>query len=272
MRNPIREWFGEAVGTFILVLFGVGSVHAAVLTGAQAGLWQVAVVWALAVALAIYTVAGVCDAHLNPAITVAMAVYRRFPLRKAVAYVAAQLLGAILAALVLYALYGGALQAFEAANGIVRGAAGSERSAMVYGEYFPNPSLTKANGWTRSVVTLPVAALAEGLGTAFLAFVVFSLTDERNRARPGSGVVPMMVGLTVAAVISIVAPLTQAGLNPARDFGPRLVAYFLGWREIAIPGPQGGFFVVYVLAPIVGALLGAGLQRLLVAPSEGQEK
>lgn len=271
MRTPAREVAGEAVGTFILVLFGVGSVQAAVLTGAQAGLWQVAVVGALAVALAIYTVAGVCDAHLNPAITVAMTVYRRFAPAKAAAYVAAQLVGAILAALLLHALYGGALVAFEAANGLVRGSPGSERSAMVFGEYFPDPALAKANGWPPTVVPVAVAALAEGVGTAFLTFVVFALTDERNRAKPGPGVVPVMVGLTVAAVISIVAPLTQAGLNPARDFGPRLVAYFLGWRDVAIPGPQGGFFVVYVLAPVVGAVLGAGVQRLLVDSSEGQK-
>jgi glycerol uptake facilitator protein len=225
-----REGAGEAIGTYVLVLFGVGAVHSAVLTGAQAGLWQVAIVWALAVALALYTVGGVCDAHLNPAITIAMVVYRRFSPIKACAYLAAQLIGAMVAALTLYGLFGGALEAYEASNGLVRGGPGSERSAMVYGDYFPNPSLAKANGWTATVVSLPTAASAEAIGTAFLAFVVFSLTDERNRARPHPRAIPMIIG------------------------------------EVAIPGPRGGFFVVYIAAPIVGALIGAGLQRLLVDP------
>jgi len=73
----------------------------------------------------------------------------------------------------------------------------------------------------------------------------------------------IMIGLTVAAIISVVAPLTQAALNPARDLGPRVVAYFLGWNEIAIPGPRGGWLSVYVIAPCVGALIGGGIQRLI---------
>ena len=73
---------GEATGTFILVFFGVGAVNSAVLTGAQAGLWQVAVVWAIGVSLAIYATAALSGAHLNPAITLASAVYDRFPWRK----------------------------------------------------------------------------------------------------------------------------------------------------------------------------------------------
>ena len=73
----------------------------------------------------------------------------------------------------------------------------------------------------------------------------------------------MFIGLGVAAIISVVAPLTQAGLNPARDLGPRVVSWFLGWGEIAIPGPRGGWLSVYVLAPCIGALIGGGLYRLL---------
>jgi glycerol uptake facilitator protein len=72
--------------------------------------------------------------------------------------------------------------------------------------------------------------------------------------------------VAVAAVICIVAPLTQAGLNPARDFGPRLFAWLAGWGEVAIPGPRGGFFTVYILAPLVGGCAGGGAYRLLLAP------
>jgi glycerol uptake facilitator-like aquaporin len=72
-----------------------------------------------------------------------------------------------------------------------------------------------------------------------------------------------MIGLGVAIVISIIAPLTQAGLNPARDFGPRLLAYLAGWGPVAIPGPRGGFFAVYIASPLVGSLVGAGAYELL---------
>jgi len=97
---------------------------------------------------------------------------------------------------------------------------------------------------------------------------VGALTSERNMARPPAGVTAIIIGLTVAAIISVIAPLTQAGLNPARDLGPRLVAFMFGWGEIAIPGPRNGWLLVYIVAPCVGALIGGGIQRLLarIAP------
>lgn len=260
--NPlVRECVAEAVGTYILVFFGVGSVHTAVLAGAQVGIWQVSVVWGVAVALAIYAVGALSGAHINPAMTVAFSAFRGFPARKVPFYVAAQLVGAFLGAVTLYVLFSNILHGFESGLGIVRGQAGSELSGMVYGEYFPNPAMAKALGWHAANVSLPQAMLGEGIGTAFLAFFVFAVTDSRNPGGPGRYLLPTFIGLTVAIVISVVAPLTQAGLNPARDFGPRLFSYLAGWRSIAIPGPRGGFFTVYILSPVVGALLGAGVYQ-----------
>jgi glycerol uptake facilitator protein len=254
---------GEFIGTFVLVFFGVGVVNAAVVTGAQVGLWQVAVVWAVGVSLAIYISASLSGAHLNPAITAVAVVYDRFPLTRALVYVAAQLLGAIVASLLLYQLFGEAILEFERRHGLLRGGPGSELSAMVFGEYFPNPAVfgTAEDAWR--IVGLQGAFLAEMVGTAMLALVIAAATHTRNRARPIAGTEAILIGLGVAAIISIVAPLTQAGLNPARDFGPRLVAWFLGWGEIAIPGPRGGWFSVYILAPILGALIGGGAYRLV---------
>src|SRR5439155_7158374 len=95
----------EVIGTFILVFFGCGAVHAAVLTGAQSGLWQVAIVWGVAVTIAVYVVGGVSGAHINPAITVALAVWGHFSVSRVLPYVAAQLAGAALAGAALYGLY-----------------------------------------------------------------------------------------------------------------------------------------------------------------------
>jgi glycerol uptake facilitator protein len=94
-----------------------------------------------------------------------------------------------------------------------------------------------------------------------LAFLIAALTHPKNTNKPPAGVQAIFIGVGVAAIISVLAPLTQAGLNPARDFGPRLVSWFLGWDQIAIPGPRGGWFTVYILAPCIGALIGAGLYR-----------
>jgi len=255
-----RVLAAESFATFILVFFGTGAVHAAVLTSAQAGVWQVAIVWGVAISLAIYAAGAISGAHMNPAITLAFAAFRDFPVRRVIPYIAAQLLGAIAAAALLYALYHNLISQFEAAHQLTRGLPGSELSAMVYGEYFPNPGLLDASG----AVTLPQAMLAEGIGAGLLAFFVFAVTDGRNAGRPHAGIAPLMIGLSVSIIISIIAPLTQAGLNPARDFGPRLFAFFAGWGSIAIPGPRGGFFTVYILSPIAGALLGAAIYQILV--------
>ncbi len=254
---------GETVGTFILVFFGVGSVQAAVATGAQAGLWQVAVVWAIGVSLAIYSVAAYSGAHINPAITLVAAVYDRMPIPRVIVYWIAQFAGAALAALVLYSMFAESILELERQHGLLRGGPGSELSAMVFGEYFPNPAVFGTDETAWRIVSLRGAFIAEMVGTAMLAYMVGTLTDERNMARPADGMTAIMIGLTVAAIISVIAPLTQAALNPARDLGPRVVAYFLGWGEIAIPGPRGGWLTVYVLAPSVGALIGGGIQRLI---------
>ena len=254
---------GEFVGTLILVFFGVGSVQADVAAGAQAGLWQVAVVWAIGVSLAIYATAAYSGAHINPAITLVAAVYDRMPPIRVLVYWIAQLAGAAVAALILYAMFHEAILELERQHGLLRGGPGSELSAMMFGEYFPNPAVFGSDERAWRIVSLRTAFVAEMIGTAFLAFMVGALTSERNMARPPAGATAVMIGLTVAAIISVVAPLTQAALNPARDLGPRVVAYFLGWGEIAIPGPRGGWLIVYVAGPCVGALIGGGLQRLL---------
>lgn len=254
---------GEFMGTFILVFFGVGAVNAAVATGAQAGLWQVAVVWAFGVSLGIYTAASLSGAHINPAITAMMAVYDRFPLARVVPYWIAQTLGAACASLVLYTMFADSIVEFERQRGLLRGGPGSELSAMMFGEYFPNPAIfgTAEEAWR--VISERSAFIAEMIGTAMLAFLVSAVTHPSNAARPPGAAQAVVIGVGVAAIISVLAPLTQAALNPARDFGPRLVSYFLGWGEIAIPGPRGGWLTVYILAPILGAIIGGGIYRAL---------
>jgi glycerol uptake facilitator protein len=273
----MRKCFAESLGTFLLVLLGCGAVHSAVLTGSQSGLWQVAIVWGVAIMIAIYAVGAVSGAHINPAMSVALAFWGRFSWRSVLPYVAAQLLGAFAAAATLFVLFGPYLESKEQANGVVRGKPGSEITASCYGEYFPNPGPVFKSGEPYSqeaheehnrLVPEHTAFLAELLGTAILALVVFAVTDERNAAGPTGPLAPVFIGLTVSALISVIAPLTQACFNPARDFGPRLFAYSAGWGPIAIPGCQGtGFVTVYMIAPVVGAVVGAGVYQRLLRPA-----
>jgi glycerol uptake facilitator protein len=257
------QCIAEFIGTLILVFFGVGSVNTAVATGAQQGLWQVAVVWGVGIALAIYAVGAVSGAHINPAITLAMAAWRKFPPRKILPYIFSQLAGAVCGSLILFGLFHGAIAHFELVKGLTRGQPGSELSGMMFGEYFPNPAIFGTTAEAFAQVSIATAMLAEAIGTALLACFVFAVTERRNPETPRF-MTPLFIGLSVSIIISIVAPLTQAGLNPARDFGPRLVSYLFGWGEIAIPGPRGGFFTVYILAPIIGALAGSGIYQGLI--------
>jgi len=270
------EWAafaGEFLGTFVLVFFGVGVVNAAVVTGAQIGLWQVAVVWSIGVSLGIYCSATLSGAHINPAITVVAVAYDRFPVLRGLGYIVAQVAGAMAASLLLYGMFGEAILDFERRHGLLRGGPGSELSAMVFGEYFPNPAMfgTAEDAWR--IVSMRSAFLGEMIGTAMLAFLISAVTHPRNSAKPAPAGQALMIGLGVAAIISVVAPLTQAGLNPARDFGPRVISWFMGWGTIAFPGPRGGWFTVYILAPIVGGLIGGGIYRLAgkLLPPTGDE-
>ncbi|MEX0763408.1 MAG: MIP/aquaporin family protein [Dehalococcoidia bacterium] len=254
----------EVMGTFLLVLFGTGSVAAAVFTGAQVGLWQVAVVWGFGVTIAIYATAAVSGAHLNPAVSLAFAILRprEFPIRRLAAYWASQLTGGILAGIVVLAVFSPFVSKFESENGIVRGEPGSERSAMAFGEYFPNPAMFPD---APELVTPFHAFAVEALGTAILVLVIFALIDTRNVALPSKGLAPFFIGFTVAILISLFAPITQAGWNPARDFGPRIVAFAAGWGSIAIPGPQSGFWV-FILGPLVGGPIGGAIYDLVLRP------
>eukprot|EP01134_Creolimax_fragrantissima_P002273 CFRG2273T1 len=252
------EFLAEMLGTAFLVFFGTGSVSAAAIGGAQSGLWQVAVVWGWCVTIAIYCVGHVSGAHLNPSISFAFALWdnENFGWKRCGYYMIAQFLGAFIGSCLMWSIFSGMIEDYESTQNIVRGAIGSERTAMVFGEYFPNPAMYPEQN---NVVSTLQAFWAEVLGTAFLAFVIFATTAPCNNGIPAQ-FAPLFIGFTVAIIISLVAPVTQAGLNPARDFSPRLLAVMLGWGKVAIPGPRNGFWI-YILAPMLGAPIGSGIAK-----------
>lgn len=262
MKPLLPAWFvGEFWGTFLLVFFGCGSVCAAVTTGAQVGVFQVAIVWGLGIATAIYLCGSLSGAHLNPAVTLSLAVWGGFSPKKVAPYILCQLAGAFVGAAVLFLIFGNALREYEAANGIVRGTPGSEASAMVFGEFFPNPGGHPLSETARRRISGPAAFGAEVIGTAVLLLVIFCVTDERNKSHP-QVLTAASIGLTVTLLISLLGPLTMACFNPARDFGPRLFSALAGWGRVPFEANASGWLTVYIVAPILGGLLGGGLYRV----------
>jgi glycerol uptake facilitator protein len=262
----VPAWFaGEFFGTFLLVFFGCGSVAAAVLTGASSGVFQVAIVWGFGIATAIYLTGSLSGAHLNPAVTIGLAACRRFPGRHVLRYLGAQFAGAFVASVVLFLIYRGSLEAYEATHHVVRGAPGSEATAMIFGEYFPNPGGQPLTPAARLRVTPATAALVEMVGTGILLLVILAVTDPRNAARP-QVLTAATIGLTVTLLISLFGPLTMAGLNPARDLAPRVFSALAGWGSVPFTANGFGWLTVYVLSPIAGGLGGGLIYRGFFAP------
>ena len=268
MPGLLECCIAEIIGTWLLAFAATSVGAGAVMAGAHAGIWQVAMGSAVAVALAIYLTAAVSGAHLNPAVSLAFALFRprEFPWRRLLPYWVAQLAGGVLAGLTTLLIFGSFIRRFEAQQGLERGGPGSQLSAMVFGEYFPNPAMLGTDGAAAALVSPWGAAVVEGLGTGVLALVIFAVTDRRNIGGPAKYLAPVVIGLTVGLLINVLAPLTQGGFNPARDFGPRLVAFAAGWGSVAIPGPAGGFWV-YIVGPLVGGAVGAGVYQFLIRPA-----
>ena len=217
--------------------------------------------WGLGIATAIYLTGGLSGAHLNPAVTLALAGWNGFSWRKVPSYVVSQLLGAFFASAVLYLAFSGPLRVFEASHGIVRGQPGSEASAMIFGEFFPNPGGHALASATLAVIGPGTAFYVEALGTAILVLVILGTTNENNPSRPGP-LTAATIGLTITLLISLLAPLTMAGFNPARDFAPRLFSFLAGWGNIVFTTNGNGWFMVYILGPIAGGQVGAIIYRV----------
>jgi glycerol uptake facilitator protein len=264
VRTPglLGQCLAEFVGTFILILVGDGAVAVAVLTNGLDG-WGVAVMWGLAVTFAIYVAAPVSGAHFNPAVTIAMAAFRGFPIRNIGPFIAAQIAGAFVGAASVYAMWSGFWVSAAEKLGVVIGEPGSQKLMAIFACFYPSPGIGVDAAAMASVST-GGAFFIEVVLTMFLLLMIFALTEPDSTALPQAGLGPVFIGLTVTAIVGIGGPLTMDAVNPVRDFGPRLFAYFAGWGKIAFPGPRGNEWWLYIVAPIIGGLLGAFLYRHLV--------
>ncbi len=271
-RGIIGELWAEFFGTFILICFGDGVVAmlwALIGSGRSSGgalfssgdwlliTWG----WALAVVFAIYVVGGVTGAHINPAITLGIAIRKQLPWHKVPKYWAAQTLGAFVGAALVFLVYNNAINHFDQINHLIKG---QPKSLATYSTFatFPAPYFHNVLG----------PLIDQIVGTFFLALFVFAVTDEYNQPVE-SNLTPWIVGMIVMAVgISFGANAGYA-INPARDFGPRIFAWIAGWGKLAMPGDYpniSGYFWVPIIGPLVGAAIAAyfydfGIRGILMA-------
>src|SRR6266550_6536391 len=258
LAGTVGEMIGEFFGTMTLILFGDGVVATVFLygnLGANGGAspfateWIVIILgWGLAVMLGIYVAGAISGAHINPAVTLALAARGKLPWNKVLPYWGAQVLGAFVAALILYFVYQGALVNALAANHLT---IGQIASATTYGG--------NGFGWVfytghRSFVGTFGAFADEFVGTALLVGLIFAIVDVRNQPVQ-ENLNPLIIGFLIVAIGSSFGANTGYAINPARDLGPRL------WIAIVSGGASFSadnyYFWIPIVAPLLGGVVGA---------------
>ena len=252
-RQLWGELISEAVAIFIIIAFGDSVACMYVLYDPSPYLnsyWGVCIAWGLAVTLAIYVTGSVSGTHANPAVTLALAIFRGFSWKKVVPYWVAQVVGAFIGAVIVYVLFSPVIDHYNTLHHITRADGGAA------GVFFTHPGLaiTPMHAFSDQIIL-----------TAFLLFGIFAITEQYNEMAPQANSGALMIGLLVATIGASMGYLEAWAINPARDFGPRLFAYFAGWGNSALPSP-GDYWWIPIVAPLIGGVVGAGAYQLLIHP------
>ncbi|CAN0076476.1 unnamed protein product [Lampetra planeri] len=251
----IREALAEFMGTFLLVLFGCGSVAQVELSdGTKGRFLTINLAFGFAVTMGAYCAAGVSGAHLNPAVSMALAVLGRFSWSKFPLYVTAQLLGAFMGAGTVFGLYYGALtrlsRFFADAFMYVSKGNLTLQLAGVFAT-FPSPHLSIGNGFVDQLI-----------GTAALLVCILAVIDKRNSPAP-RGMQPFLIGLIVVLIGLSMGFNAGYAVNPARDLGPRIFTALAGWGwQVFSAGNYWSW--VPVVAPMLGGVLGAFIYEIFI--------
>lgn len=239
----LAELVAEFFGTFVLILFGTGVVAMVLLFPTRnpgeiihGGFTNITLGWGLAVTMGIYIAGKISGAHLNPAVTLALAVFRKFSWSKVIPYSIAQTSGAFLAAALVYWNYRPAFLQVDPQL---------EKTAGVFTTFPAFPGLPQAG------------FLDQLIGTGLLVLMIFAITDEVN-VPPGANLAPLMIGLVVVAIGMSFGGMHGYAINPARDFGPRLFTVVAGFRNNGITDGSRVWWIP-VVAPLIGGLIGAAI-------------
>ena len=276
-RIDKKEFFAEFLGTLVLMVFGL-AVNAQVNLGDQQyGTYlSINLGWGLAVVFGVYVAGGVTGAHINPAVTLALAVNREFPWSKVLPYMAAQFIGAFLASALIYVVYLEAIDAYEIARvqetiaeesvedatqamaGTVEGA--PPRSLKTAGIWSTYPRQFSTQRW----VSNWSGFLDQVVGTALLLLCICALTDERNMA-PKSNLAPLLIGAVVLMIGMSMGANCAYAINPARDFSPRLFTWLAGWGGQVFRSPNTTWYLVPIMGPFLGGIIGVQLYHLMIS-------
>jgi glycerol uptake facilitator protein len=244
-RKPTltAELLAEFLGTFVLILFGTGVVAMVLLFPSKnpgetihGGFTNITLGWGLGVTMGIYVAGKISGAHLNPAVTLALAVFRKFPWSKVIPYSVAQTAGAFFAAALVYWNY---LPAFHSADPQL------DHTAGVFTTFPAFPDLPQAG------------FLDQFIGTGLLMLLIFAIIDEFNLP-PGANLAPLMIGLVVVAIGMSFGGMHGYAINPARDFGPRLFTVVAGFRNNGLTDGSHDWWIP-IAGPLLGGLAGAAL-------------
>lgn len=237
------ELLAELIGTAIILLFGAGVCAMVVLFGrgvagevVHGGYTNITLGWGIGVTMGVYVAGKVSGAHLNPAVTLALALFRGFPWRKVIPYSLAQTVGALIGAAIVFFNYRKQFAKFDPML---------ERTAGIFTTFPAFPGLPQ------------VGFFDQVLGTALLLLLVLAVTDERNQAVTGN-LAPLIIGIIVVGIGISFGALHGYAINPARDFGPRVFVTLAGFRNNGLTDGTYVFWVP-VVAPLVGGVLGAAI-------------
>ena len=256
--NYLKYFTGEMIGTFIMCFCGIGAVAIATLFGSMTGPGQVGIMWGVAIAIAIFITRNLSDAHFNPAVSLAMCVSGRMEWKKLPIYLLGQCVGAFLASGALWLIFADSVMKNLKNAGLSMASNSIGSAASIWCELFPNTSAGAINYLT--------AMFAEGFCVFILVLVIFSITSTENIGRAPRTLAPLFIGLTVTVLICVIGPMTNAGLNPARDFLPRVWACIVGWGPIAFGSNAFETIMVYVVGPLIGGVVAALCYKFLLKP------
>lgn len=244
-------FFGEFIGTLILVFFGCSSVAIATLFGGFSSLFEVALFWVLAVFLGIICSQQYSFSHLNPAVSWGFYLKGEITFKLMLKKIGAQCLGAFCAAGLVYTFFEDSMLIFESGS--------SDpllhlKTASCFGEYYPNPGFA---GLVKP--TFAKAMFMEGMGVFILFYGIVEVV-ERDFNKPSSA---LIISLIVGMLIVLIAPYTQAGFNPARDFMPRLFSSLTRWNDVAFSQGVLNVILVYVVSPFLGSTLAVFMRKFI---------
>jgi glycerol uptake facilitator protein len=243
------ELIAEFLGTLVLILFGNGVVAMVQLFGkgipgeiVNGGYTNITLAWGLAVTMGIYVAGTISGAHLNPAVTLTVALFRRFPWARVLPYTIAQTAAAFVAAAMVFWNYHPAF---------LRADPGLDHTAGIFTTF---PAFPKE---------LSAGLLDQVIGTALLLFLIFAITDERNS--PAPKLAPLTIGLVVVVIGMSFGGMHGYAINPARDFGPRLFTVVAGFRNNGLTD-GGMIFWVPIVGPLVGGVIGGAAWQYGIRP------